>query len=86
MIFIQNYRHSCRCLEFDAKLLMNHSVRGVKAGYVTRHKLLRTAFAASSKLSAPPCFLASVSRLKRRELCEIGSAAGQADERLRDFN
>jgi integrase len=26
--------------EFDAKLLMNHSVPGVNAGYVTRHKLL----------------------------------------------
>jgi integrase len=26
--------------EFDAKLLMNHSIPGVNAGYVTRHKLL----------------------------------------------
>lgn len=26
--------------EFDAKLLMNHSISGVNAGYVTRHKLL----------------------------------------------
>jgi integrase len=26
--------------EFDAKLLMNHAVPGVNAGYVTRHKLL----------------------------------------------
>jgi len=26
--------------EFDAKLLMNHSIQGVNAGYVTRHKLL----------------------------------------------
>ncbi|WP_409334425.1 hypothetical protein [Bradyrhizobium sp. AUGA SZCCT0283] len=26
--------------EFDAKLLMNHAIPGVNAGYVTRHKLL----------------------------------------------
>lgn len=26
--------------EFDAKLLMNHSIPGVNAGYMTRHKLL----------------------------------------------
>jgi integrase len=26
--------------EFDAKLLMNHSIAGVNAGYVTRHKLV----------------------------------------------
>lgn len=26
--------------EFDAKLLMNHSIPGANAGYVTRHKLL----------------------------------------------
>ena len=26
--------------EFDAKLLMNHSIPGVNAGYVTRHKLV----------------------------------------------
>lgn len=26
--------------EFDAKLLMNHSIPGVNAGYVTRHKLI----------------------------------------------
>jgi integrase len=26
--------------EFDAKLLMNHAIRGVNAGYITRHKLL----------------------------------------------
>jgi integrase len=26
--------------EFDAKLLMNHSIPGVNAGYITRHKLL----------------------------------------------
>jgi integrase len=26
--------------DFDAKLLMNHSIPGVNAGYVTRHKLL----------------------------------------------
>src|SRR6202000_2646964 len=26
--------------EFDAKLLMNHSIPGVKAGYVTPHQLL----------------------------------------------
>ncbi|WP_433996010.1 hypothetical protein [Bradyrhizobium tropiciagri] len=25
---------------FDAKLLMNHSIPGVNAGYVTRHKLV----------------------------------------------
>ena len=26
--------------EFDAKLLMNHAIPGVNAGYITRHKLL----------------------------------------------
>ena len=26
--------------EFDAKLLMNHTIPGVNAGYITRHKLL----------------------------------------------
>lgn len=26
--------------EIDAKLLMNHSIPGVNAGYITRHKLL----------------------------------------------
>jgi hypothetical protein len=26
--------------DFDAKLLMNHSIPGVNAGYITRHKLL----------------------------------------------
>src|SRR3979411_1170121 len=26
--------------EFDAKLLMNHAIQGVNAGYITRHKLL----------------------------------------------
>ena len=26
--------------EFDAKLLMNHAILGVNAGYITRHKLL----------------------------------------------
>jgi hypothetical protein len=26
--------------EFDARLLMNHAVPGVNAGYITRHKLL----------------------------------------------
>jgi hypothetical protein len=26
--------------EFDAKLLMNHVIPGVNAGYITRHKLL----------------------------------------------
>lgn len=26
--------------EFDAKLLMNHAIHGVNAGYITRHKLL----------------------------------------------
>ena len=28
--------------EFDARLLMNHSIQGVNAGYITRHKLLDT--------------------------------------------
>ena len=28
--------------EFDAKLLMNHAVPGVNAGYITRHKLLES--------------------------------------------
>ena len=26
--------------EFDARLLMNHAMPGVNAGYITRHKLL----------------------------------------------
>ena len=26
--------------EFDARLLMNHAIQGVNAGYITRHKLL----------------------------------------------
>jgi hypothetical protein len=26
--------------EIDSKLLMNHSIPGVNAGYITRHKLL----------------------------------------------
>ena len=26
--------------EFDAKLLMNHAIPGVNAGYITRHKVL----------------------------------------------
>src|SRR5260370_13927644 len=26
--------------EFDARLLMNHAIPGVNAGYITRHKLL----------------------------------------------
>ena len=28
--------------EFDARLLMNHAIQGVNAGYITRHKLLDT--------------------------------------------
>jgi hypothetical protein len=36
--------------EFDARLLMNHAVPGVNAGYITRHKLLEDHTTTGDKL------------------------------------
>ena len=38
--------------EFDARLLMNHAIPGVNAGYITRHKLLEITSVVSSRRSA----------------------------------
>ena len=66
--------------EIDAKLLMNHAIPGVNAGYITRHKLLETICAASSNQSAALSLRPWVLRLQKFKLCMIGSAMAQPGE------
>jgi hypothetical protein len=41
--------------EFDAKLLMNHAIPGVNAGYITRHRLLKDHLRAQQQQISVPC-------------------------------
>jgi site-specific recombinase XerD len=51
--------------EFDAKLLMNHSIPGVNAGYVTRHKLLEDHLRSQQEVISTAVFSALGEFLKK---------------------
>jgi hypothetical protein len=53
--------------EFDAKLLMNHSIPGVNAGYVTRHKLVEDHLRSQQQASSTAVFSALGKSLTEQE-------------------
>ncbi|MGH7022031.1 MAG: integrase arm-type DNA-binding domain-containing protein [Caulobacteraceae bacterium] len=78
--------------EFDARLLMNHAIPGVNAGYITRHKILEDHLRAQQQaisrvLTAPAMKLASEPGAVRdwlapgaaRRAVRDGRRAGEAD-------
>jgi hypothetical protein len=52
--------------EFDAKLLMNHAIPGVNAGYITRHKLLEDYLRSQQQAISAAVFAALGETLVRR--------------------
>jgi hypothetical protein len=52
---------------------MNHSIPGMNAGYVTRHKLLEDHLRSQQQAISTAVFPPSTSRSRKTLLCEIGS-------------
>jgi hypothetical protein len=52
--------------EFDAKLLMNHAIPGVNAGYITRHKLLEDHLRSQQQAISSAVFAALAGMLVKR--------------------
>jgi integrase len=52
--------------EFDAKLLMNHAIPGVNAGYITRHKLLEDHLRSQQQAISSTVFAALAGMLVKR--------------------
>lgn len=83
--------------EFDAKLLMNHAIPGVNAGYITRHKLLEdhlrrqqqaisnAVFGALGKpLNHPPAIRGWLGRRGGQQVV-LGAIVHQADSQTADI-
>jgi hypothetical protein len=76
--------------EFDAKLLMNHAIPGVNAGYITRHKLLDDHLRAQQQQISSAVFaVLAGATAERRELLDWlgrGSARRMSPEAEVDHN
>jgi integrase len=76
--------------EFDAKLLMNHAIPGVNAGYITRHKLLEDHLRAQQQQISSAVFaVLAGATAERRELLNWlgrGSARRMSPEAEVDHN
>lgn len=69
--------------EFDAKLLMNHSIPGVNAGYVTRHKLVEDHLRSQQQAISTTVFSALGKSLTEEEALSnwLGHGARAATQR-----
>jgi hypothetical protein len=73
-----------RCVsEIDAKLLMNHSIPGVNAGYITRHKLLEDHLRRQQQAISSAVFSALGMSLLVDKSCKVGSDAVLSDPLFR---
>lgn len=56
--------------EFDARLLMNHAIPGVNAGYITRHKLLEEHLRSQQQAISDTMFAAMGESVKKSALIQ----------------
>ncbi|WP_254017829.1 hypothetical protein [Mesorhizobium escarrei] len=73
--------------EFDARLLMNHAIPGVNAGYISRHKLLEDHLRAQQQAISTTMFGSLwATSLPRMIQSARGSARAQRDEQFRPLS
>ena len=68
--------------EFDARLLMNHAIPGVNAGYITRHKLLENHLRSQQQAISSVVFAALGDALSKNDLFHRWLGPGAARRAL----
>jgi integrase len=68
--------------EFDARLLMNHAIPGVNAGYITRHKLLENHLRSQQQAISSVVFAALGDALSKNDLLRRWLGPGAARRAL----